>query len=563
MAADATARLTLETGNFQAGIAKAGSLMGGLGSALGKIGGIAAPLAAAAGAVGVAGLAFAGLKKSIDAAADMESLQVAFATLVGSSEKAKGVLSGLTKFAAETPFEMPEIGDAARKLLAFGVSADSVTDELRAVGDIASGVQAPINEIAEIYGKAKVQGRLFAEDINQLTGRGIPVIGQLAQQFGVSESAVKGLVESGAVGFADIQTAFGALTSSGGKFFNMMKLQSGTWNGLLSTLADNWNALFREFGGPVMQTLKPMLQAAAGMIDGLASKAKQIGQSVANVLQGLYGAFQAGDLGKVLSLSLEVAAKSAVNTLAAGFTGLRAAASEALSAAAEVFQQSLGNSSFWEALGKKMESIFLGLKATLLDVVAELVSVLPESLGGGESGATSMRGSANAARSWATVRSLEGDKAFSNIDLGGILAKVLEGGQASLETFQRAAASAPAVYGDLPSKLGELQALLSTSQASVADIFKPIEVIGGDGKPIVAGAAPAGGGEAGKSIATSLAKIGGGGFGGQAAGVGNPALAEARKNNDLTGRIVKAVEKMASSGAQKITYVPVFGAGAA
>ena len=49
---------------------------------------------------------------------------------------------------------------------------------------------ATVNQIAELYGKARVQGRLFAEDINQLTGRGIPIIGELAKQFGVSDSQV-------------------------------------------------------------------------------------------------------------------------------------------------------------------------------------------------------------------------------------------------------------------------------------------------------------------------------------------------------------------------------------
>jgi hypothetical protein len=37
---------------------------------------------------------------------------------------------------------------------------------LRRIGDVSAGVQAPISEIAELYGKARVQGRLFAEDIN-------------------------------------------------------------------------------------------------------------------------------------------------------------------------------------------------------------------------------------------------------------------------------------------------------------------------------------------------------------------------------------------------------------
>ena len=50
--------------------------------------------------------------------------------------------------------------------------------------------------------------QLVAEDINQLTGRGIPIIGELAKPFGVSDSEVKKLIESGQVGFPAIELAF-------------------------------------------------------------------------------------------------------------------------------------------------------------------------------------------------------------------------------------------------------------------------------------------------------------------------------------------------------------------
>ena len=71
-------------------------------------------------------------------------------------------------------------------MIAFGEAADSVPDTLHRIGHISAGIQAPVNQIAELYGKARVQGRLFAEDINQPTGRGIPIIQELAKQFGIS-----------------------------------------------------------------------------------------------------------------------------------------------------------------------------------------------------------------------------------------------------------------------------------------------------------------------------------------------------------------------------------------
>jgi len=144
----------------------------------------------------------------------------------------------LQTFAATTPFEFTEITAASKRLLAFGVNAEDITKTLRSLGDVSSGIGAPIGEIAELYGKAKTQGRLFAEDINQLTGRGIPIIGELAKQFGVSESSVRGLVESGQVGFANLQTAFENMTASGSQFGGLMEAQSQTLPGMWSNMMD-------------------------------------------------------------------------------------------------------------------------------------------------------------------------------------------------------------------------------------------------------------------------------------------------------------------------------------
>ena len=86
----------------------------------------------------------------------------------------------------------------ARKLAAFGESADSIPDTLRRVGDIASGTQSSISELAEIYGKARIAGTLFNGDIDQLTSRGIPIIQEFAKQLGVTESPAIRVSEPGA-----------------------------------------------------------------------------------------------------------------------------------------------------------------------------------------------------------------------------------------------------------------------------------------------------------------------------------------------------------------------------
>jgi tape measure domain-containing protein len=214
-------RLRRRFDSFSAGLANIGTKLLGTGLAAGSL--FAAPL---------------------KRAAEMEQIAAGFESLTGSAEAAAKVMADIRKFGVETPFEFHELADASRKLMAFGVSARDLIPTLRAIGDVSSAIGAPIGEIAEIYGKAKVQGRLFAQDINQLTGRGIPVIDELAKQFGVTKEEVRGLVESGKVDFANLEAAFKSLSGQGGRFFGMMDRQSRTLIGRLSTLKDSfWEAI--------------------------------------------------------------------------------------------------------------------------------------------------------------------------------------------------------------------------------------------------------------------------------------------------------------------------------
>jgi len=235
-----------------------------IGGALTSIAGQAAALA---GIGSVGGMVGWGLKL----AADAEQAQVAFGVLLKSGTAAKQLLAELRAFAAETPFEFPELRDAARSLVAFGVSAGQVPDTLRRIGDIASGIGQPIGEIAELYGKAKVQGRLFAQDINQLTGRGIPIIQQLAAQFGVADSEVRKLVESGQISFANLEQAFISMTSTGGQFAGMMAAQSETLAGRWSTLKDNVGALALEMGEALMPAASKLIDLLSGLVAWLGS----------------------------------------------------------------------------------------------------------------------------------------------------------------------------------------------------------------------------------------------------------------------------------------------------
>jgi tape measure domain-containing protein len=333
------------TGAGLAGIGRGGAASLGKGfdvAALGLKAGIGAALAGGAAAVGVG-------VKAVSSAADFEQTKVAFTTLIGDAGKAEKTLAQLRKLGAETPFEFPELADAGRKLIAFGEGADTVTATLRRIGDVSAGVQAPIGDIAEIYGKARVQGRLFAEDVNQLTGRGIPIIGELAKQFGISESGVRKLVESGAVGFPQIEQAFISMTNKGGKFSGMMEAQSKTTKGMFSTLKDAVGEVFLALGTPINDAIRPLVGEAISLVGKLTPLAVEAGKSIKTAITFVMTAFKSGQVLNLVTSSLKLGFAIAVNSLINGF---RAAVSFLL--------YFITDGSMWKGLG----TVMLGLAAS-------------------------------------------------------------------------------------------------------------------------------------------------------------------------------------------------------
>lgn len=170
--------------------------------------------------------------------AEYERIRTSLTVILKDAGKADDLLGKLTQFAAETPFQQDQINSAATALLAFGESEQTVIDRLREIGDLSAATGKDFNELATIYGKARVAGVLYAEDINQLVEAGIPIVQEFAKQLGVSESEVKKLASQGRIGFSQLQTAFTNLTTEGGKFSGLMQAQSQTLGGQLSTLRD-------------------------------------------------------------------------------------------------------------------------------------------------------------------------------------------------------------------------------------------------------------------------------------------------------------------------------------
>lgn len=231
-----------------------------LGDALDKLSGPSTVLAGALAGAGVAAIKFAG---------NLEQTQLALEVLLGDAAKATQIKDEWTQLAAATPFDSADIDEAGKKLLAFDIEANKVTDTLRRIGDISAATGSSISDIADIYGKAKVQGRLFAEDINQFQGRGIPVLQSLAKVLGVAETEVRDLVSEGKVGFPELEQAFNLMTDEGGRFNGMMEKLSTSTLGKFNSMVDNAQLTLASFGDILLPMANDAIDAISGILEEL------------------------------------------------------------------------------------------------------------------------------------------------------------------------------------------------------------------------------------------------------------------------------------------------------
>lgn len=301
--------LGLDNAKFESDVAKSNSLFRSIGSTAEKEGSridnIFRKITVAATGFFTAQQALGYAQKIAQVRGEYQQLEVAFNTMLGSKAKADALMTQLINTAAKTPFDLVGVSSSAKQLLAYGIAADKVNDTLVRLGNIAAGLSIPLQDIAWLYGTTMTQGRLYAEDLNQFTGRGIPMIRELAKELGVAENEVKALVAEGKVGFPEVQKVIENLTNSGGMFYNLMEEQSKTITGKISNMEDAISVMLNEIGQANESTINSILETGVSAIENY----EAIGATIQELIV-TYGLYKAA----VISVA---ATKNAVTTIKA------------------------------------------------------------------------------------------------------------------------------------------------------------------------------------------------------------------------------------------------------
>ncbi len=242
---------------------------GGRGGLLGSIAqgfGIGGGMALFQGAVGMAKELAVG---SFQAAANFEQMEVAFSVMLGSRDKANALLGDLKDFAARTPFELTQLTELSKQLLAFGYSGEEIIPALQMLGDVAGGVGIDkLPQIVYAMGQIRANGRLMGQDLMQLVNAGFNPLQIISEKTGKSMAQLRKDMEKGLITFKDVEGAFKTATSEGGKFFGLMQGQSRTTAGAISNMGDAFDQLKIAIGSTATGPVKEFVQGLTAMING-------------------------------------------------------------------------------------------------------------------------------------------------------------------------------------------------------------------------------------------------------------------------------------------------------
>ena len=245
-----------------------------------------AGIAAAVG--GVMGLN-AAIQQSVRFNAQLEQQGVAFKTLLGNAEAASRRMAELARFAAQTPFELPEIVQASKVLQSLTNGALASGEGLRLVGDAAAATGRPLEEAAMWIGRLYA-GLQSGTPVGEATLRLI----EMGLISGTTARKLNELAESG----QGAGQAMTVLKDTFGRLGGAMADQSQTFNGLLSTLKDTFNMALADIGKPLFDGLKQGISELIPVVEGLGEK---ISAWVSIAIQS----FRDGRLSEFIGLNIE------------------------------------------------------------------------------------------------------------------------------------------------------------------------------------------------------------------------------------------------------------------
>ena len=218
----------------------------------------------------------------VSLADEFETYQIGFETMLKSKKKATKFMDSAKKFASVTPFDTSAVVSNAQRMLAYGFSDKDIIPDLTKIGNASAALGAGeegISRVSRALGQMKTNGRLNAEDMNQLTDVGINAWKYLADAEGKSIAQIREMSQKGEIsGDKAVKTILNGLKEFDGM---MDKTSNSTVSGLMSNIKDTFDInIVSKWGKGLQKGATKGLGEFADYLDKSDAKLREAGTSL-------------------------------------------------------------------------------------------------------------------------------------------------------------------------------------------------------------------------------------------------------------------------------------------
>lgn len=239
-----------------------GGLLAGVGMA-----GLARQFAPAA--VGYAG--YRATTASVGAFAEQDSMQRMLASMLGSKGGASKLFEQMRGLSLQSGLSIESLAGGANRMAGSGIPIDEIGKRITQLAAIAAGSNERFSRLALAFSQVSGNGRLMAEEMNQLTDAGFMPMQEIMKRTGKTQRELRDQMKDGNLGAEYLTAALDDATSSTGRFGRVFEDMADSTSLAINKMQTAWQQLQVSVGRGLAE--RGVTQAVTGGATGFLARA--------------------------------------------------------------------------------------------------------------------------------------------------------------------------------------------------------------------------------------------------------------------------------------------------
>ncbi|GAB3272825.1 hypothetical protein GCM10027347_44740 [Larkinella harenae] len=223
-------------------------------------------------------------KSVIEAKTKLDTFHMGLTQMIGSKAEANKVYQDVIELAKTTPFKIESLTETTFMLKGLGVETKELIPTLNMLGNMAAVVgEDRLPRIAKAFTDVQSKGKLMKQELNQFAENGVPLYDLLAESMKKPREEILKMAEAHTITFDMVKKALFDASEVGGRYYNLMALQSQTLGGQIANLSDKYFIAKARIGDFYEDTIKSGIKTLNQLIDTTIGSEKAIERTVAYI----------------------------------------------------------------------------------------------------------------------------------------------------------------------------------------------------------------------------------------------------------------------------------------